>query len=128
MTKSLIHATRRGLETKIAKVEARAGRGTGSGAGEAKPPKFDGTTPWTVFRHQFETAAEHDCWTYRKISTYLITDVLQRVLKGATYGETDTAGSLLIILRSGRKPTPFLIKRLRQWRKRWLQTSSDASE
>jgi hypothetical protein len=32
------------------------------------------------------------------------------------------------MLRSGRKATPFLTKRIRQWRKRWLPTSSAPSE
>jgi hypothetical protein len=33
-----------------------------------------------------------------------------------------------LILRSGRKPTPFPTRRFRQWRKRWLPTSSAALE
>jgi hypothetical protein len=44
---------------------------------------------------QFETVAEHNCWTPQEKSTNLITvlegwssDVLHGVLKGATYEET----------------------------------------
>jgi hypothetical protein len=48
-----------------------------------------------VFRHQFETVAQHNCWTSQIKSTYLITalqgratDVLHGVPKGATYEKT----------------------------------------
>jgi hypothetical protein len=68
------------------------GRGTGSDAGKAKPPKFDGTTSWAVFRRQFEAAAEHNCWMHHKKSTFFITalqgqdtEVLHGVPKGVTY-------------------------------------------
>jgi hypothetical protein len=63
--------------------------------GAAKPTKFDGTTSWAMFRCQFETVGEHNCWTHQEKSTYLITalqgqntNVLHGVLKGATYEET----------------------------------------
>jgi hypothetical protein len=44
MTKTLIDTMWRGLEAKMAEVEAQAkrGRGTGTGSGAVKPPKFDG--------------------------------------------------------------------------------------
>jgi hypothetical protein len=48
-----------------------------------------------VFRHQFETAAEHNGWTLQEKSTHLITafqgratDVLHVIAKGETYEET----------------------------------------
>jgi hypothetical protein len=48
-----------------------------------------------MFRRQFETVAQHNCWTRQNKSTYLVTalqgqatDVLHRVPKGATYEET----------------------------------------
>jgi hypothetical protein len=70
--------------------EARAERRRGTGI-----VKFDGTTLWAVFRRQFDTVVEHNCWTYLEKSTYLITawqswatDVLHGVPKGATYDET----------------------------------------
>jgi hypothetical protein len=60
-----------------------------------KPPKFDGTTSWTVFRRQFETVAEHSCWTRLEKFTHFITalqgratELLHGVPKGANYEET----------------------------------------
>jgi hypothetical protein len=51
ITKTLIDTKRRGLGAKLTEVEARAerGGGTGTGAGATKPPKSDGSTPWTAF-------------------------------------------------------------------------------
>jgi hypothetical protein len=43
-------ASRPGLSTKRKMNDACA----------VKPPKFDGTSSWTVFRRQFETVAEHN--------------------------------------------------------------------
>jgi hypothetical protein len=83
--------------TQFREVEAVAehGKGTGTSAGTAEPPKFNGTTSWAVFWRQFETVAEHNCWMCHENSTYVITvlqgratDVLHRVPKGATYEET----------------------------------------
>jgi hypothetical protein len=65
-----------GLMFQVAmEVEARAerGRGTGTGASAAMTPKFDGTASWVVFRRQFETVAQHECWTRLEKSTYLVT-------------------------------------------------------
>jgi hypothetical protein len=64
---------------------AECGRGTGTDAGMAKPPKIDGTTSWVVFWCQFKTVPEHNCWTCKVKSTYLITAMLYGVPKGATY-------------------------------------------
>jgi hypothetical protein len=62
MTKTLTDTMRRGLEAKMPEVEAQAERGSaGTGADGVKPPKFDGTTSWAVFRRQFETVKEHNC-------------------------------------------------------------------
>jgi hypothetical protein len=57
-------ANRREFQSQL---EARTerGRGTGNGVTAAKPPKFDGTISWVVFRRQFETVTEHNCWTHR---------------------------------------------------------------
>jgi hypothetical protein len=48
-----------------------------------------------VFRRQFETVAEHNCWTRQEKSTYLITtlqgratDVLHGIPKGRIFEET----------------------------------------
>jgi hypothetical protein len=53
MTKTLTDTTWRGLEAKRAETEARAQRrkGIGTGAGAAKPPKFNGTTSFALLRH-----------------------------------------------------------------------------
>jgi hypothetical protein len=76
-------------------VVAGRGRGTETGTGSAKPPKFDLTISRVVFRRPFETVAEHNCWTRQEKCTYLITafhgrstDVLHGVLKEAIYVET----------------------------------------
>jgi hypothetical protein len=69
-------------------------RGTGNGTCAATPSKFEGTTSWSVFRHVFETVAEHNGWTPKEEFKYLITalegratDVLHGIPKGATYEE-----------------------------------------
>jgi hypothetical protein len=84
-----------GLEVRIAEVEARVELGvggrTGNDAGRAKPPKFDGSTLWAMFRRQFETVAGHNRWMPQEKATYLIAalqglacDVLHGVPRGAT--------------------------------------------
>jgi hypothetical protein len=97
MTKTLIDTTWRELESKITEVKAQAGhrRGTGTGVGAAKPPNFNRTQSWAMFQHQFETIADHNCWTRQEKSTYLITtlqgratDMLHGVPEGATYEKT----------------------------------------
>jgi hypothetical protein len=51
-----------------------------------------------MFRRQFETVGEDNCWTHLEKSTYLITplkgcatDMLHEVPKGATYEEITEA-------------------------------------
>jgi hypothetical protein len=64
MTKTLTaNTTRRALEVKRAEADAWAesGKEIGTGGGAEKPSKFNGTTSWPVFWHQFETVAEHNC-------------------------------------------------------------------
>jgi hypothetical protein len=63
ITRTLKDTTWRRFDAKIAEVEARTerGKGAGTGADAAKPPKLDRTISWEVFRHQFETVAEHSC-------------------------------------------------------------------
>jgi hypothetical protein len=53
--------------------EAKRGRGPVTGTGAAKQRKFDRTTSWAMFRRQFKTVAEHNCWTCLEKYTYLIT-------------------------------------------------------
>jgi hypothetical protein len=97
MTNTLIDTMWRRLKAKIAEVKAQAdhGRGTGTGPGVAQPAKFNATTSWAVFRHQFKTVAEHNYWMCQEKFAYLIitlqgqtTSMLHRVLKGTTNEET----------------------------------------
>ncbi|KAJ4449439.1 hypothetical protein ANN_00838 [Periplaneta americana] len=37
-----------------------------------KPPKFDGTISWAIFRRQFEAIAEHNGWTLAEKTTRLL--------------------------------------------------------
>jgi hypothetical protein len=72
--KALVESTRHEVQMQLEEVEAWTERGTyqrtGTGPGAAKPPSFDGSTSWAVFRRQFETVAEHSCWMPREIATY----------------------------------------------------------
>jgi hypothetical protein len=63
-------ATRLEFQTQMKGVDAETERrrGTGTGMGAAKPPEFDGTSS-SLFRRQFETVAEHNCWTRQEKST-----------------------------------------------------------
>jgi hypothetical protein len=63
------------LQTQLTKVEALTEhlKATGTGGRAEKPPKFDDTTSWALFRRQFDVVAEHNCWTHLEKSTYLIT-------------------------------------------------------
>jgi hypothetical protein len=89
-------AVRREFQTRLEEAKEMAGhvRGTGNGTCAATPSKLDGTTSWSVFRHKFETEAEHNGWTRKEKSTYLITalegratDVLHGIPKFATNEE-----------------------------------------
>jgi hypothetical protein len=86
------------VQTEIADFEARSKRGsrgrTGTEVGAAQPPKFDGSTLWTVYRRQLETVAEHNYWTPCEKYTYPMatlnepaTHILHGVPTGATYEE-----------------------------------------
>jgi hypothetical protein len=82
-------------QLKKTKTRAKRERRTGTSVGMAKPSKFDRTTSWDVFQSQLKTVGEHNCWTHLEKYTYLITalhgqvtDILHRVLKGATNEET----------------------------------------
>jgi hypothetical protein len=43
------------------------------GTNTAQPPAFNKNTSWSAFRHQFKIVAEHNQWSDREKSTYLIT-------------------------------------------------------
>jgi hypothetical protein len=66
-----IEATWLGFRHSWKKLRPRAecGRGTGTSMDAKKPPKFDRTTSRAMFQHQFETVAQHNCWTCQKEST-----------------------------------------------------------
>jgi hypothetical protein len=92
-----MEATRLEFQSQLEEVMARPelGRRQGMCTSTAQPPTFDGTTSWDVFRHQFESVAEHNCWTRQEKFTYLIkvmqggaTDVLHYIPRNATYEET----------------------------------------
>jgi hypothetical protein len=74
-----IEATRRGFETHLDDLEARTIRAGGNSAGanadRVKPPTFDGSTSWVVFR-QFAAAAVHNDWTPGEKAAHLLS-VLQ---------------------------------------------------
>jgi hypothetical protein len=55
-------AVRREFHVRLEEAKEMAGhtRGTGNGMCAVTPPKFDGTTSWSVFRQPFETVAEHN--------------------------------------------------------------------
>jgi hydroxypyruvate isomerase len=95
-TSESIEVVRREFHTRLEEAKEMAGhtRGTGNGTCAVTPPKLDGTTSWSVFRHEFENVAEHNGRTLKEKSTYLITalegratDMLHGISKGATYEE-----------------------------------------
>jgi hypothetical protein len=90
-------ANKREPQARLEAVEARAqlGRVQGVCASAVQPPIFNGNTSWAVFRGQFRTVAEHNCWMRQEKYTYLITslqcpatEVLHGIPKRATYEET----------------------------------------
>jgi hypothetical protein len=98
-----LEATQRDLETHLAALETRTRRAGGSSAGtnadKVKPPKFDGSTSWVVFRRQFDAAAIHNDWTPREKAGHLLSvlqgqaaDVLHSVPAEESY--EDIVGAL----------------------------------
>jgi hypothetical protein len=68
--------TKHELQARLEAVEMRTERGNtpAVGASANPPPTFNGrSTLWSVFRRQFEIVAEHNRWSNREKSTYLIT-------------------------------------------------------
>jgi hypothetical protein len=95
-TSESFEAVRREFHSLLEEAKEMAGNtlGMGNGTCAVTPPKFDGTISRFVFQHQFETVAEHNGWTPKENSTYLITalegratDALHGIPKGATYEE-----------------------------------------
>jgi hypothetical protein len=89
--------TKHVLQARLEAVVRRTERGNtpAAGASAAAPPTFNGSTSWSVFRRQFEIVAEHNRWSNREKSTYLITalkgraaDVLPGIPTNTTYENT----------------------------------------
>jgi hypothetical protein len=70
-----ITANKQKVQSQLEQVKAIAERGSRPtlSANTAQLPTFDGKTSWSTFRQQFETVAEHDMWSQREKSTFLIT-------------------------------------------------------
>jgi hypothetical protein len=92
-----LRETKHVLQARLEAVETRTERGNtpAVGASAAPPPTFNGSTLWSVFRRQFEIVAEHNRWSNREKSTYLITalkgraaDVLPGIPANTTYENT----------------------------------------
>jgi hypothetical protein len=80
---SAIEATKREFQAKLEEVKDFAGRGCRPEvcADTVQPPTFNGSSTWSVFGRQLETVAEHNQWSDKEKSTYLIT-----TLKGRAAG------------------------------------------
>jgi hypothetical protein len=85
------------LQARLEAVETRTERENtpAVGAIAALPPSFNGTTSLSVFRRQFEIVAEHNRWSNREKSSYLITalkgraaDELPGIPTNTTYENT----------------------------------------
>jgi hypothetical protein len=92
-----IEADMQEFRARLEEVGAASQRGgtLSLGASTVQPPTFDGKGTWSVFRRQFEIVAEHNRWSDRGKSTYLITalkgraaDVLYGIPTNTTYEET----------------------------------------
>jgi hypothetical protein len=88
-----ITASKKQME-QVKAIAERGGRTTVSG-NTAQAPTFDGKTSWSTFRRQFETVAEHNMWSDREKSTFLITalkgraaDVLAGIPINTPYEDT----------------------------------------
>ncbi|PNF39393.1 hypothetical protein B7P43_G13216 [Cryptotermes secundus] len=96
-TCAAIDETKREFQARLDIVQMKAERGNTATivASTAQPPTFYGNSTWSVFRRQFETVAEHNQWTDKEKSTYLITalkgraaEILPGIPANATYEET----------------------------------------
>jgi hypothetical protein len=73
-TCSAIEVTKREFQARLEAVEARTERGSTAiaGASAAQPTTFNGNTSWSVFQRQYDIVAEHNHWSDREKSTYII--------------------------------------------------------
>jgi anion-transporting ArsA/GET3 family ATPase len=92
-----ITANKEKVQSQIEQVKAIAERGGRQivSSNTAQAPTFDGKTSWSTFWRQFETVAEHNVWSAREKSTYLITalkgraaDVLAGIPINTAYEDT----------------------------------------
>jgi hypothetical protein len=72
--------TQHELQARLETVGTRTERGNtpAVGASASPPPTFNGTTSWSVFLRQSEIVAEHNSWSNREKSTYLIRALKER--------------------------------------------------
>jgi hypothetical protein len=96
-THSQIEVTKREFQARLEAAEARAelGRAQGVGTSMVQPSTFNGNTSWSVFWRQLETVTEHNHWSHKEKSMYLITalkgratDVLHSIPTNTTYERT----------------------------------------
>jgi hypothetical protein len=94
--KTLVDDMRGKVTKKLAELDVRAMRGSCrymvTGADRIKPPRFDESTSWAMFRHQFEAVAGYNNWAPWEKATHLsavlqgqAADVLHGVPAEATY-------------------------------------------
>jgi hypothetical protein len=92
-----ISSNKQKFQSQLEEVKAVADRGSRPtvDTNAVQPPTFNGNTSWSAFRRQFEIVAEHNQWSDREKSTYLITalkgraaDVLPGIPTNTSYGDT----------------------------------------
>jgi hypothetical protein len=92
-----ITSNNRKFQSQLEVVKAVSERGSRPTVGtkSAQPSTFNGNTSWSAFRRHFDIIAEHNHWSDREKSTYLITalkdraaDVLPGTPTNATYEYT----------------------------------------
>jgi hypothetical protein len=96
-TCAAIEETKHELQARLGAVETRTERGNTPTASTstAPPPAFNGNITWSVFRRRFEIVVEHNRWSDREKSTYIVTalkgraaDVLYGIPTSTPYEET----------------------------------------
>jgi hypothetical protein len=92
-----ITSNKRKFQSQLEEIKAVAERGSRPtvGMNAAQPPTFNGNTSCFALRRQFEIVAEHNKWSDREKSMYLITalkgraaEVLPGITTNSTYGDT----------------------------------------
>jgi hypothetical protein len=92
-----ITSNKRKFQSQLEEFKTVAERGSRPtvGTNAAQPPTFNGNTSWSPSQRQFGIVAEHNRWSDRKKSTYLITalkgcaaDVLPGIPTNTTYEDS----------------------------------------